>query len=175
MRKVIVPLIFFIMLNFAACKNNNSEEIKTTANILENDTTTSGIYSNIERTLPEPKYSGTKIKFSWDEKEIIVCLIDNEAAENLTAMLPMSLTFEDYRGRQKTGVITGGLDIGNSPSECDCFVGDMNYYEPWDMLTFFYKDFGYAPDLTPLGKIESGTEYLEEIDLGSIVTVDLLQ
>ena len=36
-----------------------------------------------------------------------------------------------------------------------------------------YDDFGYAPDLTPLGRIESGLEYLQEIDGGSMVTIEL--
>lgn len=44
-----------------------------------------------------------------------------------------------------------------------------------DMLTFFYDDFGYAPDLTPLGRIESGLEYLQEIDGGSTVTIELVE
>ena len=68
-------------------------------------------------------------------------------------------------------MISDGLDIGNAPGECDCFTGDMNYYAPWNMLTFFYEDFGYAPDLTPLGTVESGLEYLTELDSGSAVTV----
>lgn len=124
-----------------------------------------------DRRLPVPEYGNVRISLAWDDKEITVRLIDNGAAENLLAMLPMSLSFEDYRDRQKTGVIANGLDIGNSPVECDCFIGDMNYYAPWKMLTFFYQDFGYAPDLTPLGTIESGAEFLGELDNGSLVTV----
>lgn len=68
-----------------------------------------------ERRLPVSEYRNARISLAWDDKEITVRLIDNEAAENLLAMLPMPLIFEDYRGRQKTGVIANGLDIGTSP------------------------------------------------------------
>lgn len=36
-----------------------------------------------------------------------------------------------------------------------------------------YHDFGYAPDLTPLGTVESGLKYLKKIDKGTVVTVNL--
>lgn len=133
------------------------------------------VNEKIKRTLPKPKLGDTRIRFPWDDKEIIVRLIDNEAAKNLVSKLPLSLRFEDYEKRQKTGVIKGGLDVGNAPGECDCFVGDVNYYAPWKMLTFFYHDFGYAPDLTPLGTVESGLKYLKKIDQGVVVTVSLVK
>lgn len=37
-----------------------------------------------------------------------------------------AVNFEDYRSRQKTGVVPDGLDTGNAPKECDYFAGDMN-------------------------------------------------
>lgn len=181
MRRIIALCIAAVLVFCVAACGSQKEENEITQS---SGTKTSAAESQglgtensaaVKRTLPEPEYGDMRIQFAWDDKEMIVRLIDNEAAKNLLSRLPLSLNFEDYRGRQKTGVVPAGLDTGNVPEECDCFAGDMNYYAPWDMLTFFYKDFGYAPDLTPLGVIESSLEYLEEIDEGSTVTIDLIR
>lgn len=179
MRRIIALCIAAVLVFcLAACGSQKAEnEITQSSGTKTSAAKSQGLdtenSATVERTLPEPEYGDIRIQFAWDDKKIIVRLIDNEAAENLLSRLPLSLNFEDYRGRQKTGVVPDGLDIGNALEECDCFAGDMNYYASWDMLTFFYKDFGYAPDLTPLGVVESGLEYLEEIDGGSTVTIGL--
>lgn len=42
-----------------------------------------------------------KIKFSFDNKEIIVVLENNSAAESLLEQLPLTLEFEDYSNIEK--------------------------------------------------------------------------
>lgn len=189
-RMIVLSMVAVLTVCLTACGKQSKEREGAQSDVEASGTRTFVTESEgadtedsvtIERILPEPEYGDIRIRFSWDDteeklsREMIVRLIDNEAAENLLSRLPLSLDFEDYRGRQKTGVIPDGLETGNAPGECDCFAGDMNYYEPWDMLTFFYDDFGYAPDLTPLGTIESGLEYLQEIDGGSTVTIELVE
>lgn len=127
-----------------------------------------------ERTFPVPVYGNTRIRLSWGEgKEIVVRLIDNDATADLVSKLPVSLPFEDYRGFQRDAILD--LDPGTSPSQCDVFTGDFAYYDPWSHLTFFCEDFGYSRDLTPLGTIESGLEYLESINDGSEVLIELVE
>ena len=43
-----------------------------------------------------------------------------------------------------------------------------------DISTFFYRDFGYARGLVPLGKIAAGADKLSEMDGGSPVYVELV-
>lgn len=127
-----------------------------------------------ERTFPEPVYGDTCIRLSWGEgKEIIVRLIDNDATADLVSKLPVSLPFEDYRGFQRDAILD--LDPGSSPSQCDVFTGDFAYYDPWSHLTFFCEDFGYSRDLTPLGTIEAGLEFLEGINDGSEVLIEVVE
>ena len=126
-----------------------------------------------ERVLPEPVYGNTRIRLSWaEDREIIVRLIDNDATADLVSQLPVSLPFEDYRGFQRDAILD--LELGDAPSECDIFAGDFAYYAPWSHLTFFCEDFRYNNDLTPLGTIESGFEYLEEIDDGGEVLIEVV-
>jgi flavodoxin len=114
-----------------------------------------------------------RIRLSWDGKEVVVRMLDNDAANDFLSKLPLTVSFGDYRERQKTAEVP--LDVGTAPGECECLVGDMNYYAPWNDINFFYEDFGYADDLTPLGKVESGIEYLRELDNGSEVRIELAE
>lgn len=115
----------------------------------------------------------SRIRLSWDGKEVVVQMLNNDAADDLLSKLPLTVSFGDYRERQKTAEVP--LDVGTAPGECECLAGDMNYYAPWNDINFFYKDFGYADDLTPLGKVESGIEYLRELDNGSPVRIELAE
>lgn len=128
----------------------------------------------VERTLPEPELGDTRIRFSWDDKEVVVRMIDNTATQSLIEKLPLSIDFEDYVNRQKSCYLPEELDWDGSPNECDCFNGDLTYYAPWGVLSFFYLDHGYVDDLVPLGTIESGLENLRAMD-GVKVTIELAE
>lgn len=113
-----------------------------------------------------------KIKFSFDNKEIIVALENNSAAESLLKQLPSTLKFEDYSSTEKISFLSERLDITQAPDSCTPHKGDLTYYSPWGNLAFFYKDFRYSKGLIPLGKIESGAEELKEIDKAVFVKIE---
>lgn len=165
--------------SLASASGEETEEQEEAANLQETADAqkteeTEPSKSEKERTFPEPVYGDTRIRLSWGEnKEIIVRLIDNDATADLVSKLPVSLPFEDYRGFQRDAILD--LDPGSAPSQCDVFTGDFAYYDPWSHLTFFCEDFGYSRDLTPLGTIESGLEFLEGIDDGSDVLIEVVE
>ena len=116
-----------------------------------------------------------RIRFSLnDGSEIIVQLNDNPAADALYEMLPLELTFEDFNGTEKITYPPEELPADGSPDSCDPEVGSLCYYIPWGNLCFFYQDFRASSSLIPLGYVESGTEFLEQLDLASDVTVDVV-
>ena len=135
---------------------------------------------NIARCLRRIEYhqiasrACTVSRFFWDGREMTVRLADNDAARNLAALLPLALPAEEYRGFQLNITPPDDLDVGSASGECDVFSGDMAYCAPWRQVTFFYEDFGYAEDLTCLGKVESGLEYMTEMDSGSNIIIQSL-
>ena len=46
------------------------------------------------------------------------------------------------------------------------------YYIPWGNLCFFYQDFRASSSLIPLGQVETGAEFLAQLDLASRVAVE---
>lgn len=116
-----------------------------------------------------------KIRFLLDDgSEIIVRLDDNPAADALYEMLPLELTFEDFNGTEKIAYPPDELPADGSPDSCDPDAGSLCYYIPWGNLCFFYRDFRPSSSLIPLGTVESGAEFLEQLDLTSGVTADIL-
>lgn len=113
-----------------------------------------------------------KIKFSFDNKEIIVVLENNSAAESLLEQLPLTLEFEDYSNIEKITYLPQKFDISQASDSCTPHKGDLTYYSPWGNLAFFYRDFRHSKGLVPLGKIESGAEELKEIDKSISVKIE---
>lgn len=113
-----------------------------------------------------------RIKFSFDNKEIIVALENNSAAESLLKQLPLTLKFENYSSTEKISYPPEKLDISKAPNSCTPKDGDLTYYAPWGNLAFFYKNFRNSNGLVPLGKIISGRENLESIDSALVVKAE---
>ena len=114
-----------------------------------------------------------KIRFLLDDgSEIIVALHDNPAADALYDMLPMELTFEDFNGTEKIAYLPEELPADGSLDSCDPDVGSLCYYIPWGNLCFFYRDFRASSSVIPLGQVESGAEFLAQLDLASSVTAE---
>ncbi|TGD73277.1 hypothetical protein E4634_09565 [Mangrovimicrobium sediminis] len=102
----------------------------------------------------------TKIVFSIDGQQVVGSMDDNAAARDFLAMLPMTMTLEDYSRTEKVSDLPGGLSTEGAPKGHDPAVGDITYYAPWGNLAIFYRDFGYASGLVRLGTVVSGIEIL---------------
>ncbi len=91
-------------------------------------------------------------------------LHDSPAARDFASRLPLTLRLKDYAGTEKIADLPGGkLDMQDAPVGMDPALGDITYYSPWGNLAIFYRNFGYASGLIPLGKITSGMEHLSAL------------
>lgn len=84
-----------------------------------------------------------------------------------------SFSFEEFNGTEKIDYLPDELPIDGSLDSYDPDVGSLCYYIPWGNLCFFYQDFCASSSLIPLGRVESGAEFLERLDLVSSVTADI--
>ena len=117
-----------------------------------------------------------RIRFSLEEgAEIIVRLNDNPAADALYGMLPQELSFEDFNSTEKIAYLAEAIPSDGAPDQCDPDVGSLCYYIPWGNLCFFYRDFRPSASLIPLGQVESGTEFLEQLDRAGNVAAETVE
>lgn len=100
------------------------------------------------------------IRLTIDGKQMTAALIDNATARDFLALLPMTLTLEDYAATEKISDLPRKLSTAGAPAGIDPSVGDITYYAPWGNLAIFHRDFSYSRGLIQLGRIDSGIEAL---------------
>jgi hypothetical protein len=99
-----------------------------------------------------------KIRITIDGMELTATMIDSKTTQGFLALLPLTVTLEDYAGTEKIYYLPERLSIEGAPSGSDPSVGDIAYYAPWGNLAIFYRDFGYSDGLIILGKIDGDVE-----------------
>jgi hypothetical protein len=115
-----------------------------------------------------------KIRMIIEGTAITATLADNGTARDFAALLPLTLTLEDYAATEKISGLPRRLSTEGAPPGSDPDVGDLAYYAPWGNLAVFYRDFGYSIGLVKLGSIDAGVETLQRS--GSLrVTIERIE
>ena len=125
---------------------------------------TPGAQASDETTPPQQaiatRSKTMKIRLTAGERSLTASLEDTPTARQFYAQLPLVLTLEDYAATEKIAPLPTKITTEGAPAGMDPDVGDITYYAPWGNLAIFYRDFGYASGLVPLGRIDSGIEWL---------------
>ena len=94
---------------------------------------------------------------SGGDEVVQINLEDNPATRDFYALLPLSLEFRDYVGKEKISpalprqLNTQGLN-GYNPQ-----VGDLFYFSPWGNLGIFYEKQPFHNGLVRFGSVDSQT------------------
>ena len=100
-----------------------------------------------------------KIRIDVDGATVMATLDNNsQAAKDFIALLPLTLTLNDYNATEKISDLPRRLSTKDAPPGFDPSIGDIAYYAPWGNLAIFYKDFGYSSGLVKLGTIDEGLD-----------------
>lgn len=100
------------------------------------------------------------IRIHLGDQLVIVQLDDTPSARDFAALLPLTLSLEDYAATEKIAMLPRKLATTGAPPGIDPEVGDFAYYAPWGNLALFHKDFGYSAGLIRLGRVKQGVELL---------------
>jgi hypothetical protein len=86
-------------------------------------------------------------------------------------MLPLTLTLEEFAGREKIGYLPRKLRHQGSPGS-DPKHGDLIYFIPWGNLGFYYnaERIGYSDDTIHLGTYDASLDQLGQLE--GEVTID---
>jgi hypothetical protein len=102
--------------------------------------------------------TGLNIRIDAKGASVIVTLDDNQTSRDFMALLPLTLTLEDYAATEKIGYLPRKLLTRDAPAGITPRAGDVTYYAPWGNLAIFHKDFKYSPGLVKLGTIRDGID-----------------
>lgn len=97
-----------------------------------------------------------KIRLHVEDQVATATLYDNAGARDFAALLPLSLTLEDYAVIERISDLPRKLSTAGAAEGMTPEAGDITYYAPWGNLAIFVSGRHYARGLLPLGRVDTG-------------------
>jgi len=103
-----------------------------------------------------------KIRLIVGNQHATANLYDNATARDFAALLPLSLTMEDYASIERVASLPRKLATQGAPEGMVPKAGELTHYAPWGNLAIFIEGRSYARGLLPLGKVDEGLSMLAQ-------------
>lgn len=102
----------------------------------------------------------TPIRISIDGQVMHAVLWDNPAARSLLDQLPLTLEFTNYGSQEVIAVPPGAITMDGMPEGDSPISGDIGFYRPTGVVSFFYSDIGFWKGSARLGRIDGDLNIL---------------
>ena len=119
---------------------------------------------------------GTVVRFRSGATSVEVTIgEDSPATRDFLSMLPLTISLEEYAGREKISYLPRELNHEGSPGS-DPEDGDLIYFTPWGNLGFYYDaaGVGYSDQTLHIGTYAASLEQLNLLQ-GDDVTVEIVE
>lgn len=117
--------------------------------------------STLSTTPALAQQAPVKLRLHVDGEVVTATLDDTAAARDFAALLPLSLTLEDYAVIERISSLPRKLSVAGAPAGMSPRTGDITYYAPWGNLAIFVGDNVYARGLVRLGRVDTGLRALQ--------------
>lgn len=117
---------------------------------------------------------GTLVRFASRNTTVEVTIVpDNPTAKDFLALLPLTMSLEEFAGKEKIGTLSRDLQTAGSPGS-DPEDGDLIYFIPWGNIGFYYNTdgIGYSDQVIHLGTYNATLDQLTRLE-GSTVSVEI--
>jgi hypothetical protein len=119
---------------------------------------------------------GTVVRFASAATSVDVTIgEDSPATRDFLSMLPLTISVEEYAGREKISYPPRELNYEGSPGS-DPEDGDLIYFTPWGNLGFYYNASGvdYSDQTLHIGTYNASRDQLGLLE-GDNVTVQIVE
>jgi len=96
----------------------------------------------------------TPITIQIDGETVTATLSGNAAARSLIEQLPLTLSFSDYGGKEKTAELPEPLSLDGVPAGDEADPLTIGYYAPDQALVLYYEHVGYFPGIVRIGSFD---------------------
>ena len=94
------------------------------------------------------------ITIQIDGETVTGTLSGNTAARSLIEQLPLTLSFDDYGGKEKIAELPEPLSLDGVPAGDDADPLTIGYYAPDQALVLYYEHVGYFPGIVRIGSFD---------------------
>lgn len=126
--------------------------------------------SSADPAIEVGRAEGTVVRFTSGDTAIDVTIeSDNPTTRDFLTMLPLTLSVEEFAGREKVSRLPRKLETDRSPGS-DPENGDLIYYAPWGSLGFYYDadGIGYSDQTIHLGTFDAAAAQLSRLESGDV-------
>jgi hypothetical protein len=119
---------------------------------------------------------GTVVRFTSATTSVDVTIDeDSPATRDFLSMLPLTISVEEYAGREKISYLPRELNHEGTPGS-DPEDGDLIYFTPWGNLGFYYNTSGidHSGQTLHIGTYNASREQLTQLE-GENVTVQIVE
>lgn len=143
-------------ITLAACSSPTATESASTS------AATAAAPTAEASTTGDSSRGGTPITITSGDQNFSATLNDSRVAQDLAAMLPVTLPWFRNAGIEYITELDAPL-TETGPFYTDVQPGDLVYYNPLDSITIIYEETSSVPTLTKMGEITSGLDSFEEL------------
>jgi len=104
---------------------------------------------------------GIPIRITFGDTQLTARLHDTATARDLATQLPLTLTFRDLNGVEKTAPLPRKLSVDDAPKGDDPEIGDIGYWAPDGDLVFYYGDVGFWTGIVRIGHVDGEMDAIE--------------
>ncbi len=120
--------------------------------------------------------NGIPIRITFGNTELTAQLDDNAAARDLSAQLPLTLTFRDHNNVEKTAPLPRELSLDGAPDGHDPGAGDIGYWAPGGDLVFYYdSEAPFFNGIVRIGEFDGDMDAIERQSEDFSVTIERAQ
>ena len=101
---------------------------------------------------------GAPIRITVGDTELTARLNDTATARDLAAQLPLTLTFRDHNGVEKTAPLPRELSLDGASTGHDPAIGHIGYWAPDSDLVLYYDDAPAFEGIVRIGVINGDVE-----------------
>jgi hypothetical protein len=116
---------------------------------------------------------GTPIRIIFGDTQLTARLDDNATARDLAAQLPLTLSFRDHNGVEKTAPVPRELSLDGAPEGHDPSGGEIGYWAPdGDVVFYFDSDAPFFNGIVRIGQFDDDMNAIERQDEDFSVTIE---
>ena len=171
MRRALVATAIVAAVALSACKDDDAAPPPPEARTQTSADTGAGASTSPAPT--EDAESAMQLRITFGDTELTARLDDNATARDLAALLPLTLTFSDHNGVEKTAPLPNELSTEGAPDAHDPIAGDLGYFAPGGDLVLYHDDEAPEfPGIIRIGSLDGDLNALARQDGEFEATVD---
>ena len=178
MRRTLIAAIALLTLGAACSTSGNgattADQAATTTSAVDGrggaSRTTTPPTPTTSSTLQGNAVEGTVVRFASAQVQIHVTITQgNPTVRDFLSLLPITVAFEEFSGREKIGYPPRRLVTEGSPGH-DSEDGDLIYFAPWGNLGFYYNAQGIGHDdrVIHLGRFNATRDQLAGLEAADV-------